>query len=96
VLSTGSGGTVRIGDVAQVVDAAAPRQGDALIMGRPGVLMTLSSQYGANTLQTTRNLEAALAEVTPALTAAGVRSCRRCTARRTSSKARWAGSNAIW
>ncbi|MBF5092772.1 MULTISPECIES: efflux RND transporter permease subunit [unclassified Novosphingobium] len=73
VLSTGSGGTVRIGDVAQVIDAAAPRQGDALIMGRPGVLMTLSSQYGANTLQTTRNLEAALAEVTPALTAAGVR-----------------------
>ncbi|KAJ8137928.1 hypothetical protein OY671_008859, partial [Metschnikowia pulcherrima] len=35
--------------------------------------MTSSSQYGANTLQTTRNSEAASAEVTPASTAAGVR-----------------------
>lgn len=72
VLSTGTGGTVRIGDIATVVDAAAPRQGDALIMGRPGVLMTLSSQYGANTLDATAALEAALADVTPALKAAGV------------------------
>jgi CzcA family heavy metal efflux pump len=72
VLSAGAGGTVRIGDVAQVIDAAAPPVGDALIMGRPGVLMTLSSQYGANTQDATRALETALAEVTPALRAQGV------------------------
>lgn len=72
VLSSGSGGSARIGDVARVTDAAAPPFGDALVMGRPGVLMTLSSQYGANTLDATRALESALAEVTPALKAQGI------------------------
>lgn len=61
-----------IGDVAQVVDAAAPINGDALIMGKPGVLISLSSQYGANTLEATHAVEAALAELTPALKAQGV------------------------
>ncbi|KPF54586.1 acriflavine resistance protein B [Novosphingobium sp. AAP1] len=72
VLTTGPGGTVRIGDVAQVADAAAPPVGDALIMGKPGVLMTLSSQYGANTLDTTRALERAINDIAPALRAQGV------------------------
>lgn len=72
VVSSGPGGTVRIGDVARVIDAAAPRVGDALIMGRAGVLMTLSSQYGANTLDSTRTAETALAELGPALAAQGV------------------------
>ena len=74
VVSTTAAGSapVRIGDVARVVDAAAPRVGDALIMGRPGVLITLSSQYGANTLDATRAAEAALAELAPALRAQGV------------------------
>lgn len=62
----------RIGDVANVRDAPAPQNGDALIMGRPGVLISLSSQYGANTLEATHAVEAALAELTPALTAQGV------------------------
>lgn len=73
VLASGPGGTVRIGDVAQVMDGVVPPVGDALIMGRPGVLMTLSSQYGANTLEATRALEKALAEVTPALERQGVK-----------------------
>jgi len=34
------------------------KSGDALIQGRPGVLMTLSSQYGTNTIEVTRALEA--------------------------------------
>lgn len=73
VMTTGPNGTVRIGDVAQVSDGVAPPVGDALIMGRPGVLMTLSSQYGANTLAGTRALEQALDEIAPALKAQGVR-----------------------
>jgi CzcA family heavy metal efflux pump len=73
VVANGPNGAVRIGDVAQVVDAAAPRVGDALIMGRPGVLLTLSSQYGANTLDATHAVETALAELAPALAAQGVR-----------------------
>lgn len=62
----------RIGDVADVVEAPGPLNGDALIMGRPGVLISLSSQYGANTLDATRAVEAALAELAPALRAHGI------------------------
>ncbi len=66
------GSPVRIGDVAEVSDAAAPDTGDAVIMGKPGVLISLSSQYGANTLDATHAVEAALAELRPALEAQGV------------------------
>jgi CzcA family heavy metal efflux pump len=67
VISGAGTGPVRLGDVADVVDAATPRFGDALIMGKPGVLLTLSSQYGANTLTTTRAVEHALHELRPTL-----------------------------
>ncbi len=72
VLAPGAGGSLRIGDVADVVEAPAPAFGDALVMGRPGVLLTLSSQYGANTLDATVAVEAALAELKPMLKARGV------------------------
>ena len=62
----------RIGDVAEVVDGPAQLNGDALILGKPGVLLSISSQYGANTLQATHAVEAALAELAPALKARGV------------------------
>ena len=62
----------RIGDVAEVVDGPAQLNGDALILGKPGVLLSISSQYGANTLQATNAVEAALAELAPALKARGV------------------------
>lgn len=78
-LPTGSaapGGTPatisRVGDVATVTDGAAPSNGNALIMGKPGVLISLSSQYGANTLEVTRAVEAALGEFEPSLKARGV------------------------
>ncbi len=64
---------ITIGDIAQVAEAPALRAGDALIMGKPGVLLSLASQYGANTLETTRAVEAALAQMTPALTAQGIK-----------------------
>src|SRR5689334_14205388 len=63
---------VTIGDVATVREAPALRSGDAVVMGRPGVLLSLASQYGANTLETTRTLEEALAQLTPALKAQGI------------------------
>ena len=50
----------RIGDVAEVVDGPGPADGDALIMGKPGVLLSISSQYGANTLEATHAVEKAL------------------------------------
>jgi CzcA family heavy metal efflux pump len=72
VLSPTGGGSIRLGDVADVTDAAAPEFGDALIMGSPGVLLALSSQYGANTLDTTLAVEHALEDLRPVLAAQGV------------------------
>ncbi|HEY2751164.1 efflux RND transporter permease subunit [Phenylobacterium sp.] len=63
---------VRINDVADVVEAPAPADGDALIMGKPGVLVAVGRQYGANTLETTHAVERALAELQPALAAQGI------------------------
>src|SRR5207249_3430707 len=58
---------LRLRDFATVTDGVAPKFGDTLIMGRLGVLLNLSSQYGANTLIVTRAVEAALAELAVAL-----------------------------
>lgn len=63
---------VTIGEVATVREAPALRAGDAQIMGKPGVLLSLASQYGVNTLATTKAVEAALAQLTPALKAQGI------------------------
>ena len=41
-------------------------------MGRPGVLITMSSQFGANTLSVTHALEEALAGLKPALAGNGI------------------------
>lgn len=71
-VAPGSGLPVMLRDVADVVEAPAPQYGDTLVMGRPGSLLTLSSQYGANTLQVTRTVETALADLKPALEAQGV------------------------
>lgn len=70
-IPVGSGVSIRIGDVAEVVEAPAPKFGDALIMGQPGVLINMSSQYGANTLDTTLRVETALKDLAPAIRAAG-------------------------
>ncbi|HUO23471.1 MAG TPA: efflux RND transporter permease subunit [Caulobacteraceae bacterium] len=62
----------RITDVADVVSAPAPAAGDALVQGRPGILVSVSGQYGAGVLQTTRAVQAVLAQLGPALKAQGV------------------------
>jgi CzcA family heavy metal efflux pump len=63
---------ITIADIATVRQERALRSGDSLIMGRPGVLLSLASQYGANTLDTTRRLETALHDMLPALKAQGI------------------------
>ena len=72
VVPSQTGTPLRLRDFATVRDAAAPKFGDAVIMGRPGVLLSLSSQYGANTLDVTRATEDAIASLRPALEAKGV------------------------
>ena len=64
-----NGVTVRMKDVARVADAPAPKIGDAAIDGQPGVMLMISGQYGANTLEVTDELERALAGIRPAITA---------------------------
>ncbi len=63
---------VRLRDVAEIKKAAAPKFGDALIQGKPGVLLAMTSQYDTNTLEVTRRVEAALADFKPALDKQGI------------------------
>jgi len=63
---------IRLQDVANVVVAGAPKFGDAIINGKPGVLMTTASQYGANTMEVTRSVEAALENLKPVFAAEGI------------------------
>ncbi len=72
VVTHKDGVSVRLKDVAHVLEGAEPKFGDTVIMGRPGVLMTMSSQFGANTMEVTRALEAALAEMKPVFEKEGI------------------------
>jgi CzcA family heavy metal efflux pump len=72
VVTHKNGVSVRLKDVARVIEGAEPKFGDTVIMGRPGVLMTMSSQYGANTMEVTQALEAALAEMKPVFEKEGI------------------------
>jgi len=69
VLTHHNGFSVRLKDVASVVEGAQPKLGDGLVNGKPGVVMMVHSQFGANTLDVTRRVEAALEEMKPLLAA---------------------------
>jgi CzcA family heavy metal efflux pump len=73
VTTSTNGVPVRLKEVATVREGAEPKFGDALVMGRPGVLLTMSSQYGANTMEVTTALEAALAELQPVCEREGIK-----------------------
>src|SRR6516165_1763984 len=72
VIAVRNGTPVLLRDVATVEQAPALRFGDALVMGKPGVFLSLASQYGANTLSVTLAVERALAALEPALKAQGI------------------------
>src|ERR1700722_15357658 len=72
VVGTRGGLPVRLGDVAALREGAEPRFGNALIAGKPGILIETSTQYGANTLEVTRALEQQLDALAPALAKQGV------------------------
>jgi CzcA family heavy metal efflux pump len=71
-IQTAGSAPVRIDDVADVVEAPTPANGDALIMGKPGVLVVIDRVLGANTLATTEAIDRSLSVVRPALAAQGV------------------------
>jgi len=67
VLLQSNGANVTLGSVARVTEAPEPPIGAAAIGGRPGVALVVSGQFGTNTLEVTRNVEKALADLRPAL-----------------------------
>ena len=73
VLSAKNGHTVRMADVARVADGAEPKIGDATIMGQPGIMIHISGQYGANTVEVTEAIEEALNELRPAIASQHIR-----------------------
>lgn len=66
------GASVKLGDVARVAEAPEPPIGAAAIMGRSGVILMVSAQYGSNTLQVSQRVEQALGELRSSLSAEGV------------------------
>jgi len=69
VLLHQNGANVTLQDVANIVEAPEPPIGAAAIMGHPGVILMVSAQYGANTLEVTQRVEQALEELRPTLEA---------------------------
>jgi CzcA family heavy metal efflux pump len=61
------GTTLRLGDVAQVVEDHQPLIGDNVLNIDPGLLFVIEKFPGANTLDVTRGVEAKLAELRPGL-----------------------------
>ncbi|WKJ89903.1 efflux RND transporter permease subunit [Methylomonas montana] len=59
------GMNVTLADVAQIGYAPEPPIGAAQIMGKPGIVMMVIGQYGANTLSVSRQVEAVLDEFQP-------------------------------
>ena len=68
-----NGFSVRLKDVARVIEGAELKFGDTVIQGQSGVLLAMASQFGANTLEVTVAVEAALDEMKPVFEKAGIK-----------------------
>jgi Cu/Ag efflux pump CusA len=60
-------GRLRLGDVSNVIVDHQPLIGDAVAYGAPSLLLVIEKFPGANTLQVTRDIDAALASMAPGL-----------------------------
>jgi CzcA family heavy metal efflux pump len=63
VVAVRGGVPVLLGQVAEVVVGPAPKYGDGSVDGKPGVVLAVQKQPGANTLELTRRIERELADV---------------------------------
>jgi CzcA family heavy metal efflux pump len=63
VIRAPGGASLTVADVAEVGYGPAPRRGDAGVNGRPGVILSVEKQPGANTVALTEEIERALDEV---------------------------------
>jgi CzcA family heavy metal efflux pump len=69
VVTQHEGQSVRLKDVANVVEGPEPKFGDALVQGERGLVVLAYAAYGANTLEVTRAIEEALDEIEPGMAA---------------------------
>jgi len=67
------GQTVRLGDIGQVVEGAAPAISAASINGKSGIYLSVQGQLGANTKAVTEAIEKAMHELEPELAAQQVK-----------------------
>ncbi len=67
------GQTVRLGDIGQVVEGAAPAISAASINGKSGIYLSVQGQLGANTKAVTEAIEKAMYELEPELAAEKVK-----------------------
>ena len=67
VVAVRKGTPVLLRDVAEIAVGAAPKLGDASVGGRPAVVLSIQKQPNTNTLELTRRLDRALAEVESSL-----------------------------
>ncbi len=72
VIAQQGAGVVTLGDVADVVEAPAPPVGAGAIQGRPGVVLNVAEQYGADTVAVTAAVEAALGDLRAQLQDQGI------------------------
>ncbi len=66
--SEGGDKRLRLGDVATVVEDHQPLIGDALVESGPGLMLVIEKLPGANTMQVTKDVQAALGAMKPGLT----------------------------
>ena len=62
IVKRNAGSNVTLGDVTHIAYAAEPAIGAAQIQGKPGIVMMVISQFGANTLTVSRQVESALSK----------------------------------
>lgn len=67
LVTRSQGAALRLGEVATVVEGHQPPIGDAVINDSPGLLLIIEKQPGANTLDVTSQVEAAIEKLRPAL-----------------------------
>ncbi|GJE73456.1 efflux RND transporter permease subunit [Methylorubrum suomiense] len=71
VVATVNGRPISLRQVADVSFAAKVKRGDAGYMGAPAVVISVEKQPGVDTVRLTREIEAALADITASLNACG-------------------------
>jgi len=72
VVTSVNGASVLLKDVANVLNAPEPPIGGATIMGEPGVVLLVSGQLGANTIDVTEGVERVLDSLRPSIEKEGV------------------------